>query len=301
MPHPFPRFEFDRILLPPESLRYSPTNEWIFPGLFRAGRHLTDPLGEWYLYYSPHDAPGGICLAYADALEGPWTEYADNPLIGRDWEPHYRVSHVASPHPLWIPEENRLFLWFHGENTTTRYATSTDGVTFSYEGVAVDVNGFEAISECSYARVFEHSLPDKGARYVLLAMGNNHGTRRLYLAWSADARTWETRREPVVSPLPDLPDGQTSAPWLMRSADGLYLLHHIDTPGDGRSAFYVTQCEEALTRFDTCTDVLYQPTDGLPDDGRVADVLLVEEGGELYLFYAAGKRLQGRIALARPV
>ena len=47
-PHPFPPFRFDRVVLPPESLRYSPTGEWIFPSLFHAGERLSDPLGEWY-------------------------------------------------------------------------------------------------------------------------------------------------------------------------------------------------------------------------------------------------------------
>ena len=298
--YPFPSFRFDRVVLPPESLRYSPTGEWIFPGLFRAGRHLRDPLGEWYLYYSPHDAPGGICLAYADALEGPWTEYDANPIIGRAWEPHYAVSHVASPHPLWVPEEGRLFLWFHGETTTTRWATSDDGVRFAYGGVAVDTSDFPGTAECSYARVFAHPLPEKGARYVLLVMGRDGDTRHLYLAWSADAKTWTARPGPVISPPPHLPNGQTSAPWLTRYAGGLYVLHHVDEAVNGRADFYVTRCDEALTTLETL-GVFHRASDGPPDDGRVCDAVLVEEGGELYLFYAAGRRLKGVLALARPV
>src|SRR5205823_14119232 len=31
--------------------------------------------------YAPHDPPGGICLSYADSLEGPFTEYPHNPIV----------------------------------------------------------------------------------------------------------------------------------------------------------------------------------------------------------------------------
>ena len=55
------------------------------------------PLGIYHLYYAPHDAPGGICLAFADAIDGPWTEYEKNPIITRQWAPHYDVSHVLEP------------------------------------------------------------------------------------------------------------------------------------------------------------------------------------------------------------
>lgn len=299
---PFPAFQFDHVLLAPESLRYSPTGEWIFPGLFRAGRHLAEPLAEWYMYYSPHNSPGGICLATADNLEGPWSEYPHNPLIGKIWDPHYSVSHVASPHPLWIEAEKRLFLYFHGENTTTRLATSADGLSFQYEGVAADVTGFDDISECSYARVFAHPLPDRGAQYVLIMMGNNRGTRRLYLAWSPDGRTWETQRAPMVSPPAGLDDGQTSAPWLERGDDGnLYILHHCDNAVNGTADFYITACSDDLTEFGT-PELFHKATTGPPDDGRVCDIVLQrDDSGQWLLFYAAGRRLAGIIALAKPI
>jgi hypothetical protein len=60
-----------------EDLAYNPTGEFIFPSVFHAGAHLQNPLGEWYLYYAPHEDPGGIAFLYADSLDGPWTEYAD--------------------------------------------------------------------------------------------------------------------------------------------------------------------------------------------------------------------------------
>jgi len=47
-------------------------------------------------------------MAYADSPEGPWKEYEANPLIAREWAPHYKVSHVSGPHAIWIEEERRL-------------------------------------------------------------------------------------------------------------------------------------------------------------------------------------------------
>src|SRR5690606_7406210 len=156
----------------------------------------------YYMYYAPHDAPGGICLATADDLRGPWTEYPHNPLFGRQWAPHYEVSHISSPHMLWNPEAGKFFLYFHGENDTTRLASSTDGLHFQYEGTVVTTAMFHGISEASYARVFPYTLPGHGAGYLLLCMGNNGGTRRIYAAWSRDGRSFEAQPAPLISPPP---------------------------------------------------------------------------------------------------
>lgn len=89
-------------------------------------------MGRYYLYYAPHDAPGGICLAYGNSLSGSFTEYAGNPIVARTWSPHYNVSHVSSPHVIWNESNRRFYLYFHGENNTTRLAWSDDGVNWSY-------------------------------------------------------------------------------------------------------------------------------------------------------------------------
>ena len=123
------------------------------------------------MYYSPHESPGGICLAWADDLAGPWREHPDNPLIANAWAPHHAVSHVASPHPLWIEDEKKLFLWYHGENDTTRLATSTDGVHFNYEGAVMTGSqlrtGGEPSIACYYVRVFPHDGLGGGDRHGL--------------------------------------------------------------------------------------------------------------------------------------
>lgn len=290
-----PVFQFSKILFPNETPRYSPTSEWIFPSVIPT-EHLQKPLAKWYMYYSPHDAPGGICLATSDSPEGPWTEYAANPLIKNIWNPHYAVSHVASPHALWMKDEKKLFLWFHGENDTTRLATSTDGIHFDYEGVALSTKDFDGISECSYARVFEHAIPSKKSRYLFSMMGNEGGTRKLFLAWSKDGRNWTAERKPWIPP-PAGSGGQTSAPWLFSWKGRLYILHHCDLM-NSYGDFYAT---EINAEAEVCgeTFLFHKALAGFPDETRVADVHILETEKELLMFYIAGQRLKGKIALAK--
>lgn len=128
---------FEGVAIDPLLLQYNPTGEVIFSSIIKASDHSQQALGEYYLYYSPHDSPGGISISYSDSLDGPWFEYEHNPVIGNDWPPFYRTSHVSSPHVIWIEEKGRFYLYFHGENDTTRYAVSVDGLSFEYRGIAL--------------------------------------------------------------------------------------------------------------------------------------------------------------------
>ena len=293
-----PVFERRGVVIDFKDLKYNPANDVIFPSVVNAKRHFGKPAAAYYMYYAPHNAPGGICLAYADSLEGPWTEYDQNPVISRHWQPHYRVSHVSSPHALWIENEKKLFLWFHGENGTTRYAASEDGIHFAYEGVAVSTKDFYDITECSYARVFEHAIPGVGNRYVILLMGNNKGNRRIYLGWSKDARQWETRRKPVIASLPRSSSGNVVSPWLFPWEQKLYVVCHsrFEHLGDVRSLCAV----EVDPEFQEIRSVrhLFTALKGAPDNGRVASPCFIQEGDRLCMFYQTGKRLRSRIALA---
>ena len=65
-------FANPRIILDYEGLGYNPCDDLIFPSVVDASAFSPEPLGRYYLYHAPHNAPGGICLAYADAIDGPW-------------------------------------------------------------------------------------------------------------------------------------------------------------------------------------------------------------------------------------
>src|SRR5690606_399967 len=192
-----------------ETLPAHPKPELIVPVGVHAGAHLAEPLGEWYVYYAPHDDPGGINLMYADSLDGPWTQYEGSPVVDNRWEGVYDVPHVSSPDAVWNPDERQMYLYFHGDNRVTRYATSTDGVTFEYGGEAVTTAMVDAAqpgrraTETSYARVFPNPDRSSPQRWAMLFMTNyDTNVRHITLAYSRDGREWEVRPEPVVTPGP---------------------------------------------------------------------------------------------------
>lgn len=294
-PEDWPQFVYQGIITDKDEMIYNPTDEYIFPSVFHAGAHVDDPLGEWYLYLAPHDAPAGIMLMYADSLEGPWTEYESNPIIASEWQPHYDVSHISSPDAIWNADEDQLFLYFHGENSTTRFATSTDGITFEYGDEAV-VNGMGGadVTESSYARVFPHPDPGSGFDYAMFYMGNERdNVRRIRLAESPDGRTWTVDPDYVVAPGAE--EGQNvSAANLWEWNGQRYVTYHAS------SGNIYARTIDASLRDVGDQPILLHSSSGVGDDsGRVASPEIVTAGGETYLFYEAGDRLGATIAWAK--
>lgn len=280
------------------SLAYNPTGEVIFPSVIKASDYFSSPLGTYYLYYAPHDAPGGINLAYANSPDGPWTEYSANPIIANNWSPHYNVSHVSSPDAIWIPESSRLHLYFHGENNVSRVAWSTNGINFTYDKVVLSVSDFNSVSEASYMRVFRHAIAGKNNVYAAFIMGNNNGTRRIYLAWSNDGRFWTTRRDPFISP--NAEEGtQLSGANLLLWRDKIYAVYHSSGGlGDNSGDMYAS---ELSADFNTVTHVgmFYNSNSTSPDESKASSPDFITVNNTLYMFYATGARLEGKLASAK--
>lgn len=288
----FPTFRYVREAVRRDDLVYNPTNELIFPSIRRVEGRAANPLGRYYLYYAPHDAPGGICLAYADSLSGPFTEYAGNPIVANRWSPHYAVSHVSSPHVLWNESNRTFYLYFHGENNTTRLARSADGLNWTYDSVILTTAQLPSnVTETSYARAFRHTIPSKGNTYVLLFMGNQSGTRKIFLAWSSDQRNWTVRQTPLITGAAD-GESQIGNPHLVLK-DGIP--HVIYNGSLGR--MFVTRVGTEFTE-ETHLGVFHTPMSTFPDYGRSAAPCFAQESGTTYMYYEAGVRLDGRIALA---
>ena len=296
-PGGFPDYRYVKTLLTPSQLKYNPTGEIIFPCIRGTSGRLSAPLGRYHLYYAPHDAPGGICLAYADSIEGPFTEYPDNPVVSNDWAPHYSVSHVSSPHVIWNEDAKEMWLYFHGENTTTRLARSKDGVHFTYDKVVLSASMMPAgTTETSYARVFPHELPAKKAHFVMMFMLNNASNHRdICWGWSADGRDWTFDQTPLVSHT-DVGAVNIGGPHLLTRDGSAYVVYNKDKESGGD--LMITEVGEDFT-LRKHLGLFYDSSDGAPDNGRSASPSFGTEGGVPYMVYESGERLQGTIALAR--
>jgi hypothetical protein len=293
-PAGFPNYQFLGTPLNKAALRYNPTNELIFPCIRGVFDKLTAPLGRYYLYYAPHERPGGICLAFGNTLAGPFTEYPNNPIVANVWPPNYSVSHVSSPNVIWNATTQQFFLYFHGENTTTRLAISSDGVHFTYFGAVLTTAAIPGSTETSYARVFEHTIAGLGNKYVMLFMGVTAGTRKIFWGWSNDAKVWKFDPIPLIKPGPD---GQIdiSGPALVTRNNTTYVVYH----GNGGNMF-ITEVGNNFDR-EVHLGVFHPAMSGAPDSGRSAAPSFGADGGVEYMFYEAGQRLSATIAVARAV
>ena len=290
---PLPAYRYLREALDTGSLAYNPTGELIFPCIRGTAGRLPDAPGRFLLYYAPHDPPGGICLAYGDDLEGLFTEHPGNPVVSREWRPHYAVDHVSSPHVLWNSEHREMWLYFHGDNRTTRLARSRDGLSFSYEAEVLHTSMVPGTTEASYARVFEHALPDRDARYVMVYMRNNGADHRsIGWGWSADGITFDFDPDPLVD-YADLGLENLSSPHLVERDGRTLVVYHTDR-GDIRA----TEVGADFARRDHL-GVVHRPMAGPPDSGRSAAPSFGSDGGTEYMFYEAGDRLGATIAIAR--
>lgn len=288
----FPIFKYQGQVLDPLKLKYNPTDEIIFPQVINARDHIANPLGNYYLYYAPHDAPGGINLAYSDSLNGPWTEYEANPLISNVWSPHYSVSHVSSPYMIWNDEAQKYYMYYHGENTTTRIASTLDGINFTYERKALGTSDFVGLMETSYAKVFKYTIPSKNNTYIMLLMGNTTANKRnIYLAWSNDGLNWTTQKNPLItsnaSEGTNL-SGPTYFPWNGKH----YVVYHASSGN-----VHIT---EVGANFDLENHLgVLHDSDDVIDRGRTASANFVYDGEDLYMFYEQGDRLGGVLAYAK--
>ncbi|THV29519.1 hypothetical protein [Glycomyces paridis] len=287
-PPGFPVFTRLGAALDKSALAYNPTNEFIFPSVRYVAGRVRNPLGAWYMYYAPHDGQGGICLAYADSLAGPWKEYPANPIIANTWSPHYSVPHVSSPHAVWNAADAKIYLYFHGDNRTTRVATSTDGRSFTYGATVLHTSMLPSnVTEASYARVFPH--PVQSGVNIMLFMGNQAGTRKIFIGWShALASGWRFKPQPLISPAAG-EGGQLSGAHYWSQNGGGHVVYHA---GDGR-----IRVAHVGTGFDREEHLGVLYTD--PVATRAAAPSFAEEDGRMYMFYEAGARSNTNIAIAR--
>ena len=295
----FPKFEYRGIVLGYENLKHLPHNDLCQVSVFPAYKYLDQPLGKYYAYYSSHDGPGGICLAYADDLEGPWTECDSSPLFTNEWEPHYKVSHISGPDAIWIEKEKKVFVYYHGENQDTRFASSSDGIHFEYEGVAASLRD-HGFSSLSYARVANFTMPGHSIRYIMLCWGVDKSAGMVYLATSVDGRTWAPSTTPLI-PLPPGTGVGGPACYLRWDNRNFIItmgnLKSVNNWWEPISNIYLYELDELLQN-PKFQGVLLDRGVLAPEHQRFSTPCIFEEDEKIHMFFSVGKRLNEKMGYA---
>lgn len=286
---------YSKILIPKDQMKYNPTKEFIFPCVIKATDHMTNPLGKYYLYYAPHDAPAGICMAYSNSINGPYTEYANNPILSNKHQGKFNVTHVSSPHVVWMQQYNKYFLYFHGENTTTRWAHSTDGINWELadDHVALKTADWGTdFTECSYAKVFEYAIPGIGDRYTMVMMLIKKGYgRRIGLATSKDGKNFTPRDPALISP--NAQEGSNlGGPFYWANEGKHYIIYHASS-----GKIHYTEVGSMFNQ-EIHKGVFYNPKPHYPELSKAADCFLLYENSRWNMFYTVGERLKQTIAYA---
>jgi len=153
-------------------------------------------------------------------------------------------------------------------------------------------------TETSYARVFEQDLPTHGAKYVMVFMINNTTNRRtIGWGWSADARNWTFAKQPLIRP-EDVGARDIGAPTVAQRNGSTYVIYHENREVGGN--MLITDVGNDFSKRNHL-DVFHTPLAGAPDNGRCASPSFGTMDGKDYMFYEAGERLAGTVAIARAV
>jgi hypothetical protein len=307
------------------------SNEFIFPSILDTKEHTEDgkfmdgsePLARYYLYYAPHENPGGMYLATSNSLEGPWTERGI--VASLAWAHAVpdniinTATHISACHVFWNTIYNQYFMYFHGPNSTTHYATSDNLVDWTFGASILNAKQFNPLgAECSYGKCFEHEIPGLGNKYVFLAMNQEGQIRRIRWAYSNDGKNWTAVAKTLVHPDLDYkkipgtlekPDyagtfgteyGNVAAPYLIERNGRYFILCH----GSSGNMF----CVEVGESFDMEVHWgIYMYADDVKIDTdaagkpvavpRIASPYFIQDdAGKYYMFFEAGSRLGSNIA-----
>lgn len=317
-----------------------PTGEFIFPSIVDTKKYTVDgkfksgaaPIDRYYLYYAPHDNPGGIYLSTAPTMDGPWTEYAGSTgmtagtVMDFAWASmqseiimNGAERHISACQVVWNEEQNKFIMYFHGPNTTTHYATSDNMVDWTFGESIIVAHQFSPIgAEASYAKVFEHTIPGLNNKYVMLLMNQENQIRRIYWAHSNDGINWIPVTKPLISPdlnykkipgtdtKPNYHGGGTGAygnnvsgPFLMEVNGRYFVYCH------GPNNIAVVEVGEGFDmevhwgNYITSKEVVFN-VEGVPTETRpAAPDFLQDDEGRWYMFFEAGGRLSANIGYAK--
>jgi hypothetical protein len=317
-----------------------PSKEFIFPSIVDtkrlAGGTFTNgdkPINRYYLFYAPHENPGGIFLSTAPTLDGPWTEYpgttgmTPGTVIDYAWAERQSdivkngsEGHISACQVVWNETQNQYIMYFHGPNSATHYATSNNLVNWTFGTTILMAHQFTPIgAEASYAKAFKHEIPGLNNKYVLMLMNQENQIRRIYWAHSKDGINWTPVTKPLISPdldykkvpgtdrKPNFDGGgggaygnNASGPFLMERNGRYFVICHdsadnLHVVEVGQSFDMEIHWGEYLHKSDILLTV-----NGTPRATRPAAVdFIQDDNGLWYMFFEAGGRLDANIAYAK--
>ncbi|MEM7144404.1 MAG: hypothetical protein AAF591_04670 [Verrucomicrobiota bacterium] len=289
---PLPNFKFQGVALHPDDLEYTPTDQLIHPAIVKTEGRIKNPLGKFYLYYAPHKHVA-TSMAYSDSMDGPWTEYKNNPVL----------EGPAAPEVRWMEEYKKFFMWGHRKNSQTELWTSEDGINWEYDSVSIKAADI-GTRNATYNRVYEYPLKKFGSRYIMLYSGfiegqePDTGIRCVWLAHSKDAKNWTQLTTPLVEPI-DCEMDNLYGPALLRWKGRNFITYQDMTTWRGGKLKYV-EVDHELNPIGTDGKrfVLMDPPDGPPLENRYRGSEFYLEGDTLYL-YTSGARSKRLIAWAK--
>ncbi len=277
---PLPEFTFKGVALHPKDLSYAPTEDLIHPSIIKTEGRVKNPLGKYYMYYSPH-AHSGISMAYSDSIEGPWKEYQGNPVL----------EGSAAPDIRWIKEKGKFNMWGHRKNAKTELWTSDDGLNFEYKGVSITANNI-GIRNASYTRVYEYPLKRYSSKYIMLYSGfiEERKIRCVWLAHSKDAENWIQLKTPLVEAV----EGENNDIYgasLLQWENRNFIVYQDHTAWKGGNIKYV-EVDSELNPVGNKGErfMLMDPPPNPPINGRYRGCEFYLENDTLYLYSSASRK-----------
>lgn len=276
---PLPTFTFKGIALHPKDLSFAPTGALERSCLIKMEGRVNNPLGKYYLYYSPHKH-AGVGLVYSDSIEGPWTEYKSNRI----------VEDAAIPDVRWIEETGKFHLWAHRKNSQTEMWTSTDGLHFEYHSISVSAKNIDT-RNATYTRAYEYPLERHGNKYIMLYSGfiEERGIRCVWLAHSKGGENWVQEKTPLVEPV----EGENNdiyGPAMLRWQGRNFVVYQDHTGYRGGLVKYVELDSQLHPVGDQGQRyVLIDPVPDSPIDNRYRGGEFYREGDTLYLYSGGGE------------
>jgi hypothetical protein len=173
----------------------------------------------WRMWYTGYDGTreGLKMLGYATSPDGlTWTRYAGNPLDSEHWIEDMIVTR----------DGDRLLMFAEGRGDVAHWFTSTDGLHWNPQG-AVDVRQADG-SPISPGPYGTPTVWREGKQWYLIY---ERGDRGLWLASSADLKTWtNVQDEPILVPS-EAEHGQVAANQVVQRDGRYYLYYHsLDDP-----------------------------------------------------------------------